>query len=85
MKWKDDTSYSRSDTDRTPRVWAVEGDPLRLKVHRRHGIVGIWFASCDLFERRELIAKEAEAAQAEAVALVVARLQKALSTYDAHE
>jgi hypothetical protein len=81
MKWKDETSFGRYDKDRTPRVWAVVNDPLRLKVHRLHGIDATWFASCDLFERRQLVNTEVEMAKLEAVALVTYQLRSALATY----
>jgi hypothetical protein len=81
MDWKDNTSYSRGDKVREPGVLAVVDDPLRLKVHRWHGIENTWFASCDLFERRELKATELDAAKVEAVDMLVGALRQALYFY----
>lgn len=46
LKWKDMTSYSRSDTVRVPRVWEADLGVCRIVVHRLHGVSDVWFLSC---------------------------------------
>ena len=69
--WKDETSYSRSDKERVPRVWELNDGLLLLCVHRWHGLDG-WFMTlrfdgAQMIEKRELKADDIEAAKVEAL------------------
>ena len=46
VKWKNATSYSRDDKDRTPRTWEARLGCVRICVTRRHGLPG-WFLICE--------------------------------------
>ena len=85
MTWIDQTGYSRAERGNVPpRVWAIEGrDPLRLRVHRLHGIEGSWFASSELFTDRQLEAENADDAKAEALGILLFSLRSALAVYTA--
>ena len=72
LKWKDETSYSQGETDRTPRVYAARVGMLRAVVHRLHGIPDQWFFSCEPFTKnRTLKSKKPDTAQQEAETLLV--------------
>ena len=74
LAWKDATSYSRDDKDRTPRTWSVEIIPgMRAAVTRRHGLNG-WYLNCEpWFTARPLESIAIEDAKAEAEALLKSR------------
>lgn len=69
MEWKDTTSYSRGQVDRTPTTFAAQCGPMRLVVTSGHiHYPGKWVAhGFPLFENKALAAKTREEAQAEAV------------------
>ena len=72
MNWKDVTSYSRSQTDRTPTAFEAICGPLRLVIVSNHlHYPGVWLACCwPLFQDKQLRdAKTKEDAQAETVRL----------------
>ena len=75
--WRDVTSYSRGDTDRTPRVWEADFGICRVTAHRRHGCDG-WFVSCRELNisRAMLAATSAEDAQREGLEYVRATVRK---------
>ncbi len=79
MKWSDATSYSRKDTDRTPRAWLAKAGALRIVVTRHcHHDPDVWTLSCDpFFETRELKSKDIEKAKREALDLVDIELSAA--------
>jgi len=70
--WKDATSYSRADKERTPRVWELQDGRLRILLHRIHDIPDAWFVSCYLLQisDKALKAKDIEGAKKEAIAIV---------------
>ncbi len=70
--WKDITSYSRSDTDKTPKSWALKAGPFRLVVHRHiHYGPNQWLATCPgVFEHQELESEDADRAKLEAELLL---------------
>lgn len=82
--WKDTTSYSQGDTKREPRVWTLQAGHLRIMVHRHIDCPGDWLLSCaDAgFDRRWLSASDVEAAKAQALTLVRARLTAALKALE---
>lgn len=46
LKWKDITSYSRDDKERTPQTWEARLGGVRVCVTRRHGLTG-WYLICE--------------------------------------
>lgn len=71
-EWKDTTSFSRGETDRTPREWTLEAGQLRLCVFRHRAIdPESWFASCHgFFDTREMASSEIETAKEQAIQLL---------------
>jgi len=67
-KWEDDTSYSRSETNRVPAVWGLKTKTMRISVHRHiHYPPDMWLCSCGLFDKLALESKDIDAAKAEAL------------------
>lgn len=77
-KWKDVTSFGRSDTDRTPRIWELTNNEIRILLHRHRDYPGDWRMSCyDLgMENYGLHAEDLGAAKKEAVRKVIAQCLK---------
>ena len=75
MQWKDQTSYSQNEKDRTPRVLTLEADNIRISVHRYIGLDG-WFLSTrpDMFDKSTLVSTNIEDAKIEAIQKVTSRL-----------
>jgi hypothetical protein len=70
VQWTDETTFSRGETDRTPRVWVARFGPLRLivvKGHIYHPDNWVWVCRGIHDGERELDAKTADEAKAEAV------------------
>lgn len=68
--WKDESSYSRGERGtREPSVWSLDSKAIRLRVHRLHGVEGLWFLSCYglALENCQLDAIEIEPAKQEAL------------------
>ncbi len=80
MEWEDETSYSRSDTERAPRVWATACAGLKISVHRHiHHAPDAWLLTCaPWFASHELKSKAAPIAKQQALDLVRERLRAAL-------
>lgn len=69
--WKDISTYSRSDTDRTPRTWQCHAGGLNIAVTRHIHYPGDWLLQCvPWFDNYVLKSKDIDAAKAEALALV---------------
>lgn len=75
-EWKDETSYSRNNPERVPRIWEMQLDyDYKLVVHRLMGIRDEWFCSLrgpggpHLFSDHELEAADLKKAKKEAIAL----------------
>lgn len=67
-QWKDVSSFSKSDTDRTPTSWEIRLGSFRLRVHRYFGVPG-WFATCTgVFAQYQLEAVHIDSAKREALA-----------------
>jgi hypothetical protein len=82
MQFKDISSYSQGETDRSPRVLRAEINGwLVITVHRHIRFPkDQWLLSSPgLFELWSLKSKDLKAAQSEAVAIVRERLQSALA------
>lgn len=66
--WKDISSFSRGEKDRTPTTWEFNVASHRLRVHRHIHSPGKWLLSGQpFFDQFELDSSEAEAAKAEAI------------------
>lgn len=79
-KWKDKSSFSRDDQERTPNCFEARFGGFKLVVH--HHIYypkDQWLATChpELFTRRELQSKDLAEAQREAISMLRAELEKA--------
>lgn len=79
-EWKDETSYSRSDTERVPRAWVTAGGGLKISVHRHiHHAPDAWLLTCaPWFQCHELRSKAAPIAKQQALDMVRERLSAAL-------
>ncbi len=84
IKWIDETSYSKSDKERSPKVWKLKSKDLPLIVHRHiHYGPDAWLVTCDpWFNRYELRTTEEEQAKAMAINLVRTRLKECLADLD---
>lgn len=70
-KWTDITSRSRGETDSTPRTWETRIGTLRLVVTRHiHHEPDDWVAVSEIFDKRQLTAKNIDDAKKEALELV---------------
>lgn len=83
--WKDISSFSRSDKDRTPKTWEFKGVGIRVIVTRNiHYAPDVWLARCEpYFSYIELKNKDIDAAKEEAMAIVKNCVRKALASLDA--
>lgn len=72
MIWNDTSSFSRSDTDRTPNSWASKAGKIYIKLHRHiHYPKDTWLLTCDpFFDKKVLLSKNADEAKAEALRMV---------------
>jgi hypothetical protein len=70
-KWIDETSYSRGDNERLPRVWAMQIGDLRILVHRYVGCEG-WHLTThpDFVRNVPLKSESSELAQQQALTIV---------------
>ena len=77
LEWKDASSYSRSDKERIPTVWALKVEGLRIVIHR---IIHYpeWYVSCyDLnIEGKCLYTEDLEEAKAKGIDLVIRNIEK---------
>jgi hypothetical protein len=86
--WKDTTSYSRSDTDRTPCEWTLSVGLLKIVVHHyMHYPPDMWFVTCPKvgLERQRLVAKDIDKAKREALLLVGDDLRATLASLPPEE
>jgi hypothetical protein len=85
VEWKDTSSFSQNDKDRTPREWTAKVGLFRVTVHHHmHYEPDAWLLSTvpDLFERQELGSTEIEKAKAQALALVRTACQLTIEAID---
>lgn len=80
IEWKDETSYSRSDTGRVPRTWVARICGLRVTVSRNiHHAPDAWLLTCaPWFDTKELTVKDGEMAKLQALEWIEQRLRGAL-------
>lgn len=83
-EWKDVSSRSQGQKDRTPTAWELRTEEIRVTVHRHVYNPAAWFVSCyDLgIEARELSPKDADGAKAAALNAVKVRLREMLESLD---
>lgn len=81
MEWKDISSYSRSDTDRTPKTWALQAEGLKIVVTRHVNYApDAWLLCCQPFcEYGEIGTGTADEAKAAAVEYVRKNLELCLA------
>jgi len=80
-QWKDVTSRSRGEVDRTPRSWEWRSASLRIVVTRVHQCEGWWLlcSALDIREHHPLDSADAEEAKVEAIAFCRTVLESMLS------
>jgi hypothetical protein len=85
-KWVDETSYSRNETERTPRTWVCRTKDLQIVVTRRHMLTGWYLLAREVgLDQIRLLSDEIAEAKIEALALVRARLTVMMNSLDAIE
>ena len=91
IQWKDSTSYSQSEKERTPRTWKAEIKGYEVIVTRIVHCPDSWFLRCRDFgiDSRELRSKDAVYAKHEAVLIFkmkllekIEKMQEALEVID---
>lgn len=76
-KWKDISSYSRGDRDRTPHSWECKVAGIRLVVTRHiHHDPSDWLVRCGILPERVLKSKDIDDAKAEALAMLRSAAQQ---------
>jgi len=80
VEWKNVTSYSRGEKDRTPRVWDARIGQFRLSVHRHiYFKPDVWLCSCHgICDCQPLESKDIDQAKVEALQMFRAILAKAI-------
>lgn len=71
LEWKDSSSWSKADVDRTPKSWTTHIGRFRLVVHRHRDYEpDQWLATCypDVFRQFELASRDVDEAKYQAVA-----------------
>ena len=83
--WKDISSYSQREKDRTPKTWQFISNGVLLVVTRHiHLSPDVWAARCEpSVSLVELKSKDIDDAKKEAVSLVVNSLTKAIAGFSA--
>lgn len=81
MQWKDISSYSQRDTDRTPKTWELKVARLTVIVTRHiHHAPDAWVLSCDPFcSAFEIGNGTADEAKSAAVEFVRKNLEKCIA------
>ena len=81
MQWKDISSYSQRDTDRTPKTWALKAAGLKIVVTRHiHHAPDAWVLSCEPFcGGIEIGTGTADEAKAAAVEIVRMNLEQCIA------
>lgn len=81
MHWKDVSSFSRGDKDRTPKAWSFEAGKLKISVHRHiHYPPETWLATCEpFFSNKELTEENEASAKAEALNSIQTLLENAIN------
>jgi hypothetical protein len=81
VSWRDITSYSRNDETRTPRTWKLVSKTMDITVTRHiHYLANEWALICDPWFNKTVISTgTADEAKQKAIALVIDKLEGALS------
>jgi hypothetical protein len=79
-KWKDISTFSQGDTDRTPNAFQLNAGAVRIVVHHHIYHRDAWLVSCHelRLDCRDLDAATADEAKRKAVEVVRARLEESL-------
>lgn len=82
--WKDISSFSSGEKDRTPKTWScITGSSLRLVVTRHIDAPGRWVVRCEpYFNFKTLDSLDVEDAKVEAVKLVLMYLKDDVQTLE---
>lgn len=77
MLWNDESSFGKSDTDRTPNSWTAKAGKLRIHIHRHiHYPKDTWLLTCaPFFDKKVLESKDADEVKAESIKLVRCELK----------
>jgi hypothetical protein len=81
LTWKDTTSFSQGEKDRTPRCWTAKAGRVQIVVHRHiHFPPDAWLLSCAALriDNRQLKSKDVDEAKQEAVRIVRELLEEAI-------
>lgn len=80
IEWKDQTSFSRGETDRTPRVWTGRVGAVSIAVLRHRDYPDTWVMQCELISLwpRDLETNDVDDAKRKALDIVRVELQRAL-------
>jgi len=83
-EWKDITSFSQGEKDRTPRTWQIQVGRVRVVVTRHiHYSPTAWLLRCENFGIEEVLASsDIEDAKKEALATIRSILSGALAYLD---
>lgn len=84
MNWKDISSFSSGEKDRTPKSWScITGSSLRLVVTRHIDVPGKWVARAEpYFNMKTLKSLEVEKAKVEAIELLLSHLKEDVKTLE---
>lgn len=84
MQWKNTTTYSQGEKDRTPRTYEARAGVIRIVVTRHiHFDASAWVLSAHpFFDLHELASSEVEDAKREAMKLVRGALSNAMNQLD---
>lgn len=84
-EWRDVSSFSQLDKDRTPRTWEIRLDWLKVTVTRHiHYPEDAWVLQCRMLSGdHQLVSHEIEAAKTEALTALQGLLQPALAALQA--
>lgn len=85
MTWKDVSSWSRSDTVRTPKTWEASASGMRIVITRHRDYPpDAWILRCSEvgLDLLQLMAVDLEEAQLEALGLVRGRLKLWLASVE---
>ena len=86
ITWKDQTIYSKHDTERTPTLWGLSVGRLTLTIMRRRDYPGTWFAQAEPFfggfNPRDLETDDIDEAKRIAVDMLHTELRVALNLLD---
>jgi len=83
MEWKNCSSYSRGQKDRTPTAWEIKAEDIRICVHRHiHYPKDQWLLSCaPFYDLYELPYTDVDQAKGAALNMVIIKLRDAAEAF----